>query len=108
MGSTRVCESGLFGFIAMTFNMFRPSEGPGNTSSFFFFLLFIYFATILKNDHQQLCGNMLIFSSLQTQMNLQLCFINNSESEDEEEQEVGKKELKNTQVKNRGSWKRFY
>lgn len=48
-------------------------------------------------------GKMFIFSSLQTQMNLQLCFINNSESEDEEEQEVGKKELKNTQVKNRGS-----
>lgn len=31
-------------------------------------------------------------------MNLQLCFINNSESEDEEEQEVGNKELKNSQV----------
>lgn len=48
------------------------------------------------------------FSSLQTQMNLQLCFINNSESEEEEEQEVGKKELKNTQVKNRGSRKWLY
>lgn len=36
-------------------------------------------------------------SRLHTQMNLQLCFINNSESEDEEEQEVSKKELKNSQ-----------
>lgn len=36
-----------------------------------------------------------VFFSLHTQMNLQLCFINNSESEEEEEQEVGKK---NSQV----------
>lgn len=31
-------------------------------------------------------------------MNLQLCFINNSESEDEEEQKVSKAEMKNSQV----------
>lgn len=40
-------------------------------------------------------------------MNLQLCFINNSESEDEEEQDVGKKDLKSAQVK-RGSRNWFY
>lgn len=68
---------------------------------------FVYF-TVLKNDEQEVLRTMCPFSSLQTQMNLQLCFINNSESEDEEEQEVGKKELKNTQVKNRGSRKWFY
>lgn len=32
-----------------------------------------------------------VSSSLQTQMNLQLCFINNSESEEEEDEEEKKK-----------------
>lgn len=45
-----------------------------------------------------------VSSSLQTQMNLQLCFINNSESEEEEDEEekkkgeIGKKESGNTRV----------
>ncbi|TNM93452.1 schwannomin-interacting protein 1 [Takifugu flavidus] len=51
------------------------------------------------DDAEDACNShvLTLTSRLQTQMNLQLCFINNSESEDEEEPEVGKKEPKNTQ-----------
>lgn len=49
------------------------------------------------HDNMPVCAS----SSLQTQMNLQLCFINNSESEEEEEEEGGeisKKDGSNTRV----------
>lgn len=62
----------------------------------------IFFLTLFLHKQHNSNTNMscifYVFSSLHTQMNLQLCFINNSESEDEEEQEVGNKELKNSQV----------
>lgn len=49
------------------------------------------------HDNRPVC----VSSSLQTQMNLQLCFINNSESEEEDEEKGGEmsmKEKSSTQV----------
>lgn len=58
-------------------------------------------------DGDDACNShvMMLTSRLQTQMNLQLCFINNSESEEEEEkaEENGKEEEKSTRVMKRGS-----